>query len=107
MMTGSEMGLEARGLSRVYTRGSESIRAVNNVSLSIRRGEFVSFMGPSGSGKTTLVNLLGCLDNPTTGELDLAGRNIFGGGKVLSERKLTKVRRELFGYTFRVSARPA
>ncbi len=100
MMTGSEMVLEARELSRVFTRGSESIRAVNNVSLSIRRGEFVSFMGPSGSGKTTLVNLLGCLDNPTTGELDLAGRNIFGGGKVLSERKLTKVRRELFGYIF-------
>ena len=100
MMTESGMVLQARGLTRVYTRGSESIRAVNGVSLSIRRGEFVSFMGPSGSGKTTLVNLLGCLDNPTSGELDLAGRSIFGGGKILGERDLTRVRRELFGYIF-------
>ena len=100
MMTEAEILLDARGLNRVYTRGSEEIRAVNGVSLSIRRGEFVSFMGPSGCGKTTLVNLLGCLDNPTSGELDLAGRNIFGGGKTLGERDLTRVRRELFGYIF-------
>jgi putative ABC transport system ATP-binding protein len=57
-------------------------------------------MGPSGSGKTTLVNLLGCLDNPSAGELDLAGNNIFGGGRILSERELTTVRREVFGYIF-------
>ena len=99
-MTKSDMVLEARELTRLYTRGSEAIRAVDGVSLSIRRGEFVAFMGRSGSGKTTLINLLGCLDNPTTGELDLAGRKIFGGGKPLSERDLTRVRRELFGYIF-------
>jgi putative ABC transport system ATP-binding protein len=99
-MTESGIVLEARNLTRVYSRGSESIRAVDGVSLAISRGEFVSFMGPSGSGKTTLVNLLGCLDNPTTGELDLAGRNIFGEGKPLSERELTRVRREVFGYIF-------
>lgn len=92
--------LEALGLTRVYRRGSEDIRAVDGVSLKIRRGEFVSFMGPSGSGKTTLVNLLGCLDNPTSGGLDLAGRSIFGGGKVLGERDLTRIRREVFGYIF-------
>jgi putative ABC transport system ATP-binding protein len=99
-MTESGIVLEARNLTRVYSRGSESIRAVDGVSLAINRGEFVSFMGPSGSGKTTLVNLLGCLDNPTSGELDLAGRNIFGEGKPLSERDLTRVRREVFGYIF-------
>ncbi len=100
MMNGHEISLEARGLTRVYHRGSEEIRALNGVSLIIRRGEFVSFMGPSGSGKTTLVNLLGCLDNPSQGELQLAGRSIFGSGKVLGERALTRVRREVFGYIF-------
>jgi ABC-type lipoprotein export system ATPase subunit len=92
--------LEAEGLTRVYRRGSEEIRALDGVSLRIGRGEFVSFMGPSGSGKTTLVNLLGCLDNPTTGKLSLAGRPVFGNGKPLDERSLTRIRRELFGYIF-------
>ncbi len=92
--------LEARDLTRVYRRGSEEIRALDGVSLRLDRGEFVSFMGPSGSGKTTLVNLLGCLDNPTSGTLSLAGRPIFGEGKPLGERDLTRIRRELFGYIF-------
>ncbi|HEY3489840.1 MAG TPA: ABC transporter ATP-binding protein [Candidatus Deferrimicrobiaceae bacterium] len=98
--TSNHSSLEARELTRVYRRGSEEIRALDGVSLKIERGDFVSFMGPSGSGKTTLVNLLGCLDNPTSGELSLAGRPIFGTGKPLGERELTKVRRELFGYIF-------
>ena len=99
-MAGNGLSLAARGLTKVYRRGSEEIRALDGVSLQIGRGEFVSFMGPSGSGKTTLVNLLGCLDNPTAGELDLAGRNIFGRGKPLGERELTRTRREVFGYIF-------
>lgn len=99
-MTESDVVLKARELTRFYRLGSEEVRAVDGVSLSIRRGEFVSFMGPSGSGKTTLVNLLGCLDNPTSGELELSGRQIFGKGKPLSERELTLTRRELFGYIF-------
>src|SRR5512141_1277287 len=94
------VSLEARGLTRVYRRGSEEIHALDGVSLTIRRGEFVSFMGPSGSGKTTLINLLGCLENPSTGELELAGRSIFGHGKILGEKALTRIRREVFGYIF-------
>jgi putative ABC transport system ATP-binding protein len=100
MTTENGVSLEARGLTRAYRRGSEEIRALDGVSLTIKRGEFVSFMGPSGSGKTTLINLLGCLENPSTGELDLAGRSIFGGGKILGERALTRIRREVFGYIF-------
>jgi len=92
--------LQARDLTRTYRRGSEEIQALDGVSIAIRRGEFVSFMGTSGSGKTTLINLLGCLDNPTSGQLELAGKSIFGSGKPLGERELTRVRREVFGYIF-------
>jgi putative ABC transport system ATP-binding protein len=99
-MAENAVSLESRGLTRVYRRGIEEIRALDGVSLQIRRGEFVSFMGPSGSGKTTLLNLLGCLDNPTSGELDLCGKGIFGNGRIVHERELTKVRREVFGYIF-------
>lgn len=100
MTTEQTISLEAKGLTRFYRRGSEEIRSLDGVSLQIRRGEFVSFMGPSGSGKTTLINLLGCLDNPTTGELQLGGRTIFGNGKIVGERSLTLIRREVFGYIF-------
>lgn len=100
MMAQQDVSLAASGLTRVYRRGSEEIRALDGVSLTIRRGEFVSFMGPSGSGKTTLVNLLGCLENPSGGELQLGGRSIFGSGKILGETALTRIRREVFGYIF-------
>jgi putative ABC transport system ATP-binding protein len=94
------IALQAKDLVRVYRRGSERVAAVDGISLSIAQGEFVSFVGPSGSGKTTLVNLLGCLDNPTSGELSLGGRSIFAAGRSLSERALTVTRREVFGYIF-------
>jgi len=100
MTTENELSLEASELTRVYRRGNEEIRALDGVSLTIKRGEFVSFMGPSGSGKTTLINLLGCLENPSSGQLHLAGRSIFGNGKILGERDLTRIRREVFGYIF-------
>jgi ABC-type lipoprotein export system ATPase subunit len=100
-MKQNEISMEAINLTKVYHRGSEDIPAVHDVSLRINRGDFVSFIGPSGSGKTTLVNLLGCLDNPTSGELFLDGRRIFSNDRHnLSERKLTEIRRELFGYIF-------
>jgi ABC-type lipoprotein export system ATPase subunit len=93
--------LEAKGLTRVYRRGSEEIAAVSDVSLRIDKGEFVSLIGPSGSGKTTLVHLLGCLDNPSSGELLLGGRSICNSnGRQLPERRLTELRRETFGYIF-------
>lgn len=92
--------IECRSLTKIYKRGNEEVRAVNGVDLSIDKGEIVSVVGPSGSGKTTLVNILGCLDNPSSGQLFIEGSEIFGEGRVLSERELTKIRRKLFGYIF-------
>ena len=99
-MSENDISIEAKSLTKVYFRGSEKIPAVNDVSLRINKGDFISIIGPSGSGKTSLVNLLGCLDNPTAGELRLGERSIFNKGKRLSERELTKIRRETFGYIF-------
>ena len=94
------ISIAATNLTKIYARGNEEIISVNNVSFLINKGDFVSIIGPSGSGKTTLINLLGCLDNPTSGELCLGDRPIFGNEKRLSERELTKIRRETFGYIF-------
>ena len=99
-MNRNAIAIEAKNLIKVYHRGNEEIPAVNGVSLRISKGDFISIIGPSGSGKTTLVNLIGFLDNPTSGELFLGGRSIFSDGKRLSERELTKIRRETFGYIF-------
>jgi putative ABC transport system ATP-binding protein len=90
----------ARGLTKIFRRGSEDILAVRHVSLDIKRGQFVAFVGPSGSGKTTLINILGCLDNPTSGGLKVEGQTIFEEGRRLSEAALTRIRREIFGYVF-------
>ena len=99
-MNENGISVATTNLTKVYSRGNEKIIAVDNVSFLVNKGEFVSIIGPSGSGKTTLINLLGCLDNPTTGGIHLHGRSIFGNGNRLSERELTKIRRETFGYIF-------
>jgi putative ABC transport system ATP-binding protein len=88
--------IEAHGLKRYYYRGSETVKALDGVDLSIRTGEIVSILGPSGSGKTTLINLLSCLDAPTAGTLMIAGQSVAG----LSEDELVEVRRGLLGFVF-------
>jgi len=92
--------LEAEHLRRLYRRGPEEIAAVDDVSLRVETGSFISVIGPSGSGKTTLINVLGCLDNPSSGRLALDGRVVFENGRGLSEAKLTRIRRDVFGYIF-------
>ena len=88
--------IEAHGLKRYYHRGSETVKALDGVDVSIRAGEIVSVLGPSGSGKTTLINLLSCLDAPTEGTLLVAGRSVAG----LSEEQLVEVRRGVLGFVF-------
>jgi len=88
--------IEARGLTKVYRRGREEIHALTNVDFRANEGEFVSIIGPSGSGKTALLNIIGCLDTPTAGRLQLNGAEVSG----LAERDLVKLRRENIGFVF-------
>ncbi|MCJ7564513.1 MAG: ABC transporter ATP-binding protein, partial [Candidatus Aminicenantes bacterium] len=99
-MTLDNIALEAHHLKKSYKRGAEEILAIDDVSLTIQKGEFMSFIGPSGSGKTTLINILGCLDNATSGSLKIGGRTVFADNQGLSETELTKIRRRVFGYIF-------
>jgi len=96
----ARFSIDAQNLKRLYRRGPEEISAVDDVSLQVEQGAFISVVGPSGSGKTTLINVLGCLDNPTSGRLLLDGRVVFENGHGLSESKLTRIRRDVFGYIF-------
>jgi putative ABC transport system ATP-binding protein len=88
--------IEARGLKRYYHRGSETVKALDGVDISIYAGEMVAVLGPSGSGKTTLINLLSCLDAPTDGTLLVAGKSVAG----LAEEELVEVRRGVLGFVF-------
>ena len=99
-MTLDNIALEAHHLKKIYKRGAEEILAIDDVSLTIQKGEFMSFIGPSGSGKTTLINILGCLDNATSGSLKIGGRTVFADNQGLSESELTRIRRRVFGYIF-------
>ncbi len=88
--------LLCRDLSRSYTRGTETVRALAGVDLELRRGQLVAVVGPSGSGKTTLMNLIGCLDSPSSGEIVLQGQPVHR----LSPRALVRTRRETIGFVF-------
>jgi putative ABC transport system ATP-binding protein len=88
--------IRLRDVWRTYRVGDEELHALAGVDLDVRAGEHLAIMGPSGSGKSTLLNLIGCLDRPTRGSYELAGRDV---GK-LDERALSRVRQELIGYVF-------
>jgi len=92
--------IQVNDLRKTYVRGAEQINAVDGINLEIHQHDYVAFVGPSGSGKTTLLHLLGCLDNPTGGSLKVEGNTVYEDNSSMSERDLTKLRRELFGYIF-------
>jgi putative ABC transport system ATP-binding protein len=83
-------------VSRRYQMGSETIHALRDVSLVIDRGEYVAIMGPSGSGKSTLMNLVGCLDTPTSGRYELNGVDVSG----MDDNQLADVRNREIGFVF-------
>jgi putative ABC transport system ATP-binding protein len=88
--------IQAEQLTKVYGRGDTAVRALNGVSLSVRPGEFVAIMGPSGCGKSSLLHLLGGLDRPTGGRVEVDGHDL---GR-LSDTALTELRRRKMGFVF-------
>jgi len=83
-------------ISRRYQMGAETIHALREVSLEIQRGEYVAIMGPSGSGKSTLMNLIGCLDTPTSGRYELNGTDV----SQMNDNQLAEVRNREIGFVF-------
>jgi macrolide transport system ATP-binding/permease protein len=88
--------IELRGITRTYGTGDTAVRVLHGIDLSIRHGDFVALRGQSGSGKTTLMNILGCLDTPTSGEYLFEGRDV----SHLSADELAALRSEVFGFVF-------
>ena len=88
--------IRIENLTRFYTIGEETVRALNGINLTIEKNEYVALMGPSGSGKSTLMNIIGCLDTPTSGEYFLNGPNV----AQLSDSELAAIRNKEIGFVF-------
>jgi putative ABC transport system ATP-binding protein len=88
--------ISIESLSRFYTMGNETVKALDNIDLSFRKNDYAAIMGPSGSGKSTLMNILGCLDTPTTGSYVLNGQNV----AEMDDDELARVRNREIGFVF-------
>ncbi len=88
--------LEVQNLCKTYGKGEAEVRALDNVSFSVGKGEFIATVGESGSGKSTLLNVVGALDNPTSGKVLIDGKDIFS----MPEKRLTVFRRQNIGFIF-------
>lgn len=92
----SEIILSLRGITKEYRMGDEVQQVLKGIDLDVAKGEFVAILGPSGSGKSTLMNIIGCLDTPTTGSYNLHGRDV----ESLDESDLARVRNKEIGFVF-------
>ena len=88
--------IDIENITKDYVMGEEIVRALRGVTLQIRRNEYLAVMGPSGSGKSTLMNMLGCLDTPTSGRYDFNGRNV----KDMDDDELAAIRNREIGFVF-------
>ncbi len=88
--------IKTEGLAKVYEMGAEQVHALSGIDVEIRKGEYVAIMGPSGSGKSTLMNLIGCLDSPSSGKYWLAGRLV----SELDDDELAYIRNKEIGFVF-------
>ena len=88
--------LKLTDICKDYQQGKEPVRVLKNINLTVEKGDYLAIMGPSGSGKTTLMNLIGCLDVPTSGTYELDGRNL----KDLSDDDLADIRNRHIGFVF-------
>jgi putative ABC transport system ATP-binding protein len=90
------MLIDIRDITKVYEMGQEQVHALSGVTLGVDRGEYVAIMGPSGSGKSTLMNLIGCLDTPTSGSYVLNGREVAR----MTDDELAAIRNQEIGFVF-------
>lgn len=95
-LVNSGVVIKTEELAKVYEMGAEQVHALRGVNVEIRKGEYVAIMGPSGSGKSTLMNLIGCLDSPTSGKYWLAGRLVSD----LDDDELAYIRNKEIGFVF-------
>lgn len=93
-MTDTVINMQA--LCRYYEMGNEQVRALDNIDLTFRRNEYVAIMGPSGSGKSTLMNIIGCLDTPSSGRYELNGKNV----AEMDDDELARIRNREVGFVF-------
>ncbi len=88
--------VEMKNVAKYFGEGSSKVKALDGVDLTIHEGEFVAIVGPSGSGKSTMMNLIGCLDRPTSGKVQIAGEDL----SKLNDKKLTSLRNLAIGFVF-------